>query len=212
MSSRRPRLRFAAPLVVTLAIAPACIIHTGTSAPPRTTGTVDDHRAVEPTPTPIMNPPRPIDPEPPFTGSTEPPARPIANPPPIDLTGHGSTVTTPPIKQTAPVTDVVQAGPNQTTPPTQPAPSGLTTWTVTLRTRDQACVATIDVQCPPAPATCNPPPARKLASCPDGVTATSSLKIQELSPGACFVVQATPACPAGMACNPPRPAKIDCPR
>lgn len=203
MSSRRPRSRFAAPLVLTLALAPACVIRTRTSTPPpggrdATQGQSDG------TVTPIVNPPRPL----PGDGTAEttppPPAPtvgPIANPPPPDRVGPPTR--TPPIKQTDPAIDVVQAGPNP-----QAAP---TTWHVSQRA-DKTCYAVLDVQCPPAPATCNPPPALKLSSCPAGATTTTSLKVQETSPGECFVVYDAPACPATMACNPPRPAKTACPR
>ncbi len=80
----------------------------------------------------------------------------------------------------------------------------------TQRIQDKVCFATLDVQCPPAPSTCNPPAARKLASCPDGA-ATGALKIQEMAPGSCILTYPAPACPAGMACNPPRPVSIACP-
>jgi hypothetical protein len=177
MSSRRPRTRFAAPLVVTLALSPACVLTERSSRPPTAA---------------------PTDPSAP-----QGPVGPTMNPPPPDRVPL-PTDPVPPIKQTDPTTDVVQAGP---TP--QAAP---TTWRIWQNDSDKSCLVSMDVSCPPAPATCNPPPAKKLASCPPGVTATSATTIQELAPGECFVMYAVPACPAGMACNPPRPAKIDCPR
>ncbi len=175
MSSRRPRSSFAAPLVVTLALAPACVIRTAPVGQPRT-GT-----------TTIANPPRPA------TGTTTPAPPPKPQPP-----------DRPPPRQTDPSTDVVQAAPN----PTQTA---LTSWTVYKRA-DASCYAMQAMQCPPAPATCNPPPPLKMSSCPAGASEKKSVNVKELAPGECYVVASGPAsCPAGATCNPPRPVKIDCP-
>lgn len=199
MSARRPRTRFAAPLVITLAVAPACVIRTRSSVPPPSGGQVEDHRGDD-TATPIANPPRPIDGNGAAGSST--PLVPVTDPPPPAVTQGTPTGPTPPIKQTDPVLDTVQAGPSPS--------SATTTWRVVLGS-DRSCSAVMDVRCPPAPATCNPPRPQAV-TCPEGITATSRVSIQELSPGSCYVVWPAPACPTGMACNPPRPQKTDCPR
>ena len=173
MASRRPRSSFAAPLVVTLALAPACLVTPAPAGQPRT-GT-----------TTISNPPRPA----PGTTTPAPP-----KPQPPDQ---------PPPRQTDPSTGAVQAGPN----PTQ---TTLASWSVYQRP-DRSCYATQVTQCPPRPATCNPPPPLKMDGCPDGASASKAITIQELSPGECYVMHAAAACEPGMTCNPPRPTKIDCP-
>ncbi|HVV86741.1 MAG TPA: hypothetical protein VHE35_26970 [Kofleriaceae bacterium] len=182
MSARRPRSSFAAPLVVTLAMAPACVVRTHSSAPPpqEPRQTANDHRNG-----PIMNPPRPPDHHP---------------PPPSPEPGPSDTP-----RQTEGGGDVVQAGPSPS-----PAPA-LRSWRVSQRADDKSCYAMADVHCPPPPSTCNPPPAMKVKTCPTDASPMSSVILRELSPGECFYEYPPPPCPAGASCNPPRPSRVDCP-
>lgn len=200
MSARRRRSQFAAPLVVTLAIAPACIIRTGSGSgapPPGPRVTGDDHRGDTP-PTPISNPPRPA---PDTVDSTPPGGRPPhASSPGTATTADPGPTQTPPPRQTDGSTDVVQG----------PQPTELRYWTVHQRA-DKGCYAVHDTSCPPPPSTCNPPAPARMKACPDGITPKTPVKVQELSPDECYVMHAAPACPAGVSCNPPRPTKIECP-
>lgn len=198
MSVRRPRSKFAAPLVITLAMAPACVVRTS-APPPGARPTTGDQRGE---PTVMTNPPRPTDGT---VGNTPPPTEPGGRPDHATSPDVGGPVEqrppTPPIKQPDGTTDVAQQG---------PGPAQLRYWNV-RQNADKSCYAMHEASCPPPPATCNPPPPAKLKSCPSGITPGTTMKVRELSPGECFVVHDAPACPAGMACNPPRPAKIDCP-
>lgn len=179
--SRKVRSSFAAPLVVTLAVAPACMVRT--SSPPP--GAAPTERERDRTHV-HQNPPRP-----PTVGTTDSVNNP--DPQPRD-----------PV-----VVDTVQ----QTPPPTQ---SGqLASWTVFLDRRDGACYARMDVDCPPKPATCNPPPARKLDACPPNFRVDDvdrPVKIVEYAKDDCYLQAPMPACPQGASCNPPPPQKTSCPR
>ena len=203
MSSRRPRSRFAASLVVTLALAPGCLVRTGPSAPPPERRQVADHRGDD-TIT-IANPPRPADGSSTTAPPTNPGRPPRADSPGADRVDGGGRGTVPP-RQPDGTTDVVQGGPTQTPPSFTP-----TTWMVFQRA-DKGCYAVMEVQCPPAPATCNPPPPRDLVACPPLVTEKKPVKIRELSSGECFITPALRACPKPPAtCNPPRPIHTECP-
>lgn len=185
MSAKTPRRTFAAPLVVTLALpfAGACFVTSG-KAPPPSGGSTNDHR----------------------TGSGDTAGNPTtthANPPRQDYpTGPTTAPNTDPSTST-----VVQQPPTQ--PTTQQAE--LRTWHVFQNTSDKSCYATLKVDCPPKPATCNPPPPTKLASCPSGLEMPQGLTIREDAANSCAVYHPMPACPAGMSCNPPRPQTIACP-
>lgn len=182
MSAKTPRRTFAAPLVVTLALpmAGACLVTSGTKAPPPG-GSTTDHR----------------------TGSGEPatsPPTPHVNPPRQEYPTGTAT-------NTDPSTSTVQ----QTSPaqPTQQAE--LRTWHVFQNSGDKSCYATLDVDCPPKGATCNPPPPTKLASCPSGLQMPQGLAIREDSANSCAIYYPMPECPKDMSCNPPRPQTIACP-
>lgn len=183
MSAKTPRRTFAAPLVVTLAVplAGACLV-TSSKAPPPGDST-----------TGRTNDHRTgEDRTPPTTTHVNPPR---ANPGPT----------------TAPNTDPTPSTVQQTEPaqPTQQA--ALRTWHVFQSTSDKSCYATLKVECPPKPATCNPPPPTKLASCPSGLQMPQGLTIREDAANSCAVYYPMPDCPPGMACNPPRPQTITCP-
>lgn len=189
---------------------PACVVRTGSSAPPPTgppsepasgsgaTATPPPRDpGAGPTPSPILNPPRPGG----GTVQTPPPARPP--------TGR-------PDAADGPGNDVVQGDPGQASrPPSAPSEPALRSWTVVAQSGGKGCYAVMDVACPPPTptsiATCNPPAPQKVATCPTGLTPSTPVKVRELTPGACFVVHPAPACPAGASCNPPRPTKTDCP-
>jgi len=199
MSARKPRSSFAAPLVVTLAVGPACVVTpTPTSSPQpqpvgsnvdrRTHGPNDGQGTTAPPIQPVVNPPRPD-----TATQTPPPAPPPATPP----------------RQPSPGGDQVVQHPTPT--PTQQPPARLRNWTVRFSNSDsKSCLAYVDVDCPPpSVATCNPPPPIKI-DCPPHL-GKAGAKIEEQSPDACLVVYPTPTCPPNVACNPPRPTKIDCP-
>lgn len=184
MSAKLPRRSFAAPLVVTLAM-PACLVTSSKPAPaPVTSNTGNEGETSA-----HMNPPR--------TQPTEP-AQPTQHP------GHGA----PPQPRDP------QPG-NQVAQQTQQAPTEATlrTWTVYVQAsgKGQECYASHDITCPPKGATCNPPPPTKLASCPSGITAERPLKIREDAANSCSLYYPMPACPANVACNPPRPQTVSCP-
>ena len=184
MSAKRPRSSFAAPLVVTLAVAPACIVQPAPSQPRPTTqdGSGSGGGPSEP-PVVMTNPP------PPSTTPAQPP-----------------TTTTPPIRQDNPGGDTVTQAP----PTTQQPERKLRDWNLVPQGDGKTCNAYIKVDCPPPTvATCNPPPPVQL-ECPANMQKTG-VKIEEQAPDACYVVYPTPACPKNVACNPPRPQKIDCP-
>ena len=203
MPSRRPRSSFAAPLVITLALAPACVVRTGhSSAPPPTQRAhVEDHRG-DGTIT-IANPPRPVA----TTASAPPPSGPISPPPrgtdgTPTRTSPGSGPISPPPRGTDGTP--TQAGPNPTPTTT------LASWMIYQRA-DKGCYAVRATECPPAPATCNPPPPTEIA-CPRGATEKKPLQVKEAAGGECFIHFAMPACPKPPAtCNPPRPVHTPCP-
>lgn len=188
--SRKVRLSFAAPLVLIAAV-PACVVRpssqppageTAHSNPPPTAEVHDDDDAPG-----HVNPPGP---------HVNPPRQP---PPPMP--GR------PPM---VPRTDPNPGTATQT--PTQQPPQNLRAWSVFQNKNDKACYAQVAVDCPPKPATCNPPPPRKLASCPTSITMDGPVRVVETAPDTCLVTYAAPACPPNMACNPPRPEEIDCPQ
>jgi hypothetical protein len=112
---------------------------------------------------------------------------------------------------TAPNTDPTTPSVQQTEPAPPTTQANLRTWHVTQRS-DKSCYASLKVECPPKPATCNPPPAVKLASCPDGLQMPQGMTIHEESANSCALHHPMPDCPPGMACNPPRPQSIECPK
>lgn len=138
-------------------------------------------------------------------------------PPPPPSTGNPTaTQVNPPRTNTGPKTapdpntststTVQETNPGQ---PTQQAE--LRTWHVFQSSSDKSCYATQKAECPPKPATCNPPPPIKLASCPSGLEMPQGLTIREDSANSCAVYYPMPECPANMSCNPPRPQTIACP-
>lgn len=180
---RKVRSSFAAPLVLTLAVAPACVVRTSSQPPPNGspgTGSARDNDQVHT----HTNPPRP----------------PVVTP--------GQTNPNPdPTPKDPVVVDTVQ----QTPPPAVE----LSSWTVFQNRKDRACYARLDVECPAPPATCNPPPARKLQACPDNFRVDPTdrpVKIVERAKDDCYLQMPMPACPEGASCNPPPPQKTSCPR
>ena len=187
MSAKTPRRTFAAPLVVTLAlpVAGACLVTSSKAPPPggNTPGRTTDHR----------------------TGDDGTPPTAHVNPPRVTEPGNTTPTTAP---NSDPTTPTVQQ-----TEPAQPTQSAsLREWHVFQNKTDKSCYATLKVECPPKPATCNPPPPTKLASCPSGLEMPQGLTIREDAQNSCAVYYPMPDCPPGMACNPPRPQTITCPK
>jgi hypothetical protein len=182
MSVKTPRRTFAAPLVVTLALPIAGACIVKTGSSPQRSGTTD-HRT--------------------GGGESGNPTGTHVNPPRTTPTTTGPK--TAPDPNTSTSTTVQQTNPAQ---PTQQA--SLREWHVFQN--DKSCYATQKVDCPPKPATCNPPPPVKLASCPSGLEMPQGLTIREDAPDSCAVWYPMPDCPAGMSCNPPRPQQIACPK
>ncbi len=205
MSAKQRRLSFSAPLVVTLAMAPGCVVTPVPAQPTQPAGNTVDRRTHGPDQgqpaTTITNPP------PVRTGQTEPtpPAAPPPTPPRQSNPGGEVAqprppVVTPPIRQGNPGGATAQQQ-----PPTTPK---LRRWTLTVAS-DKSCYATpMDAAACEPKATCNPPPPPRVG-CP--ANTAKGTRIEEQSAGACFIVYPSPPCPPGVACNPPRPQTIECP-
>jgi|GEM_PF-2870203 len=131
---------------------------------------------------PVSNPPPPTQPEP-------PPARPR----PVDPTPT----------QQPPLVDGQ---------PTQQPPQALRTWAVFQNRNDLGCYVQWPGRCPAPPATCNPPPPRKLDSCPTGITPDRTTHIVEQRPNVCTVEFTDKPCPRNAKCAPPRHESITCPQ
>ena len=180
--SRKVRYHFAAPLVLTLAVAPACVVGSSPKPAPATTdpattdpattdpATNDDQGFVHP------NPPRPAT-KPAGSGEAT-----LPNPPP----------------DTAQETQ-------------QAPPARLGAWTIFQNQQDQQCYAQVKVDCPPKGPTCNPPPPQAMDTCPTGMAMDRPIQLYEASPGVCFLQPPIPPCPREAKCKAPPPQKADCP-
>lgn len=175
-ASRLPRRAFAAPLVMTIAAAPAACVVTSDPAP-RNTGTTTtttggtpdtrDHREGQPDTVVIANPPPP---------KPEPEAQPEPPPPPPEPQAPPDhrrdwTVTLNADGTCAAFMDV-KCVPNATCNPPPPqkveCPAGITAdrpmQLYAMADSNECWIAPPSAKCPPK-ATCNPPPPRKHA-CP----------------------------------------------
>jgi hypothetical protein len=199
--SRKPRRVFTAPLVMTIAALPAACVVTDT--PPPKQPETRDHRGGDTDPTVRDNRDG--------TGGAETPPK-IENPPrPTgDGTGAGTGTGTGDgtgvgIADPKPAPDNVDPTPTQTD-----IPSYDRSWTVTLQD-DGTCKAYYHVECKKG-STCNPPPPKAMAKCPDGITAGQSIKIySQANTGVCYIEPPAAKCPEKATCNPPPPKKTACP-
>jgi hypothetical protein len=194
MSAKQRRLSFSAPLVMTLAAAPACVVTTPTTQPAQSAPAPTVDRRTDGThevpPTIITNPPRPQPGEPTAPPPVPPPTTSRPAPPPRYGNPGGTTV-------------------DQTSPPPTTTPA-MRHWTVTVAS-DKSCFAAIEGGCPSGTkATCNPPPPARIA-CPPNMAPRSTVSIDEKAADSCMVTYPMPSCPPGVMCNPPRPQSIACP-
>ena len=102
---------------------------------------------------------------------------------------------------------------NPPPPGTATAPAQQASWTV-FKSKD-GCMAAIKVSCPtgepgkPMP-TCNPPPPFRY-DCPNGVTLEKPITVITFG-DSCALEPEPIHCPPRVACNPPRPRTVPCPK